>query len=421
MKTLFKNGKIYNPSDDTLLEADLLVDGEQIVKKEKNIKDDADRVVDASGSVLMPGFKNAHSHSAMTLLRSIADDMNLEDWLEKKIFPAERKMTADDVYLATIVACMEYVKNGITACQDMYFHQEASARAFNEFGFRANINGSLTDGDYDPYERILRESEKYYKSSSLVSYAIGVHSTYTCSKKTLQAVSKALKVLKRPFYLHMNETKYEADNALKRTGMYNAFYADSLSLFDYGGAVYHGVHMQDVELDILKKRNIGIVLNPCSNAKLNSGMVDFERYTKKGVVIGMGTDGASSNNSLDMFKELWTFYAVNHIKYNTTVSPKPADILKTATIGSARIMCLENSDVLEVGKNADIVMIDICDVNAMPFTDFAKYICYSANPTNVLLTMIAGKIVYENGKYAFGVDKKELFKDMQKSLNRIIN
>lgn len=424
MKIFFKNARIYDPITSTLSKSNLLVENDRISYIGDSVpKGDFDRTIDSSSYVLSPGFKNAHAHTPMVILRSVADDLVLEDWLNTTIFPLEAKLTGEDIYISTILGVMEYLRNGITAALDMYFLQEHEAKAFTDCGFRAVLNGSLTsvspDEDKKACDRILREHEKFYKYSKFVSYVPGVHSTYTTTPELLKGVSKAIHEIKRPFYTHMNETSFEAKNAHDKTGLYNVEYIDSLGLLDFGGAIFHGVHMQGSELDIIKKRGAGIVLNPCSNAKLNSGMASFCKYLKKGVNLALGTDGASSNNSLDMLKEMWTLYSVNHIKYDSVTEPKPSDIVRLSMTGSAKVMGLSDCDVLAVGKKADIVAFDITDVNAVPFTDFAKFLCYSANPSNVRLTMIDGKILYENGKYSLGFDKEEICKDVSKRLERI--
>lgn len=425
MNTLFKNANIYDPMENKLSKANLAVEKDKISYIGKDIPSvEFDRVINAKNYVLMPGFKNAHAHTPMVILRSVADDMVLEDWLNTTIFPLEAKLTGEDVYYSTILGIMEYLKNGITACLDMYFLQEHEAKAFSDCGFRAILNASLTssgesDEEEKAYKRILEEHEKFYNYSSFVTYVPGAHSTYTTTDSLLRGISRAIREIKRPFYTHMNETSFEAANAKKKTALYNVEYIDSLGLLDFGGGIFHGVHMQESELDILIKRGVGIGLNPCSNAKLNSGMADFCHYKDRGVILAIGTDGASSNNSLDVMKEMWTLYSVNHIKYNSVTKPTPRDILYAATVGSSKLMNLEYCDVLEVGKKADIVAVDISDVNAVPFTDFAKFMCYSANPSNVKMTMIDGKILYENGKYNIGFDKKSIAKEVTNRLKRI--
>ena len=431
---VIRNGKVYDVNNNKLIDTDVLVDGKTIKSIDKNeiskIAKDCEEV-DASGCVVMPGFKNAHAHSSMTFFRSVADDLPLEAWLSDVIFPYEAKMTEEDAFYGAILAVMEYLKNGIVACQDMYFHQKKIAEAFIKTGFRAVINGSLTsahNSDYDTereenksYKRVIEENEYFSSISDLISYAPGVHSTYTTSSKLMLGVAKAVKELRKGLYLHLNETAVEASTAKKKFNMTNTEYVESLGMFDFGGGIFHGVHMTDNEVGVLKKKNVGVVLNPCSNAKLTSGVADFERYKSYGVLTALGTDGASSNNSLDMFKEMWTLHATNHIKYNTIETPKPYDIVKSATVGSAKFMNLNDSQTIDKGQKADLVLIDISDVNVAPFTDFCKFLVYSANPSNVKMTMINGKVLYRDGKYNIGFDKSDIVKEVTARLNRIRN
>ncbi len=438
MLTHIMNGKVFDVRNNRLLDSDVIIrDGriESVVSRGagKAVLPEgaAAETIDASGCVVMPGFKNAHTHSSMTFFRSLADDLPLEAWLTEVIFPYEAKLTADDVYFGSLLAIMEYARNGITACQDMYFFQKEAIRAFVESGFRCVVNGSLTSNgskDYDTqkeeeasYARIMDENEFFSAVSPLVSYAPGVHSTYTTSAHLMKGVSRALHDLKKGLFLHMNETAVEASTAFKKFGMYNLQYVDSLGMFDYGGGIFHGVHMQDVELAIMKEKKVGVALNPCSNAKLNSGAPDFDRYAEWGILTGIGTDGASSNNSLDFFKEMWTLQALNHIKFDKILSPKPHDIVKAATTGSAEFMKLGDSAYVEPGQNADLTMISINDANAIPFTDFCKYLVYSANVSNVRMTMVAGKVLYHDGKYNLPVGKDDIISQVESRLTRIRN
>ena len=439
MAICLKGGKVFDLRNNALLDADVIVDGGKITRIASRSEAKGDggvpknaRIIDASGCVVMPGFKNAHTHSPMVFFRSLADDLPLERWLNEVIFPYEAKLTPDDVYFGSLLAIMEYLKNGITACLDMYFFQDSVAKAFVQAGVRCVVNGSLTSNakspDYDTqkeedasYERILSENDRFSSLSPLISYAPGVHSSYTTSARLMKGVSRAVRKLQKGFYVHMNETAFEASTAFSKFGMYNVQYADSLGLFDYGGGIFHGVHMQDVELDIMKAKGVGVSLNPCSNAKLNSGVPDFERYARHGILTGLGTDGASSNNSLDIFKEMWTLQALNHIKFDNILAPKPYDIVKAATVGSAKLMKLDSSLYVEEGQNADLIMVDISDVNAAPFTDICKFLVYSANVSNIKMTMVAGKTLYHDGKYDIGFDKADVIKEVVTRLNRIRN
>ncbi|HAL18539.1 MAG TPA: amidohydrolase [Spirochaetaceae bacterium] len=439
MAVCLKGGKVFDLRNNVLLDADVIIEDGKIRKvagrSEGKVSDAASkgaRIIDASGCVVMPGFKNAHTHSPMVFFRSLADDLPLERWLNEVIFPYEAKLTQDDVYFGSLLAIMEYLKNGITACQDMYFFQDSVAKAFVQAGMRCVLNGSLTSNakspDYDTqkeedasYERIMSENDRFSSLSPLISYALGVHSTYTTSARLMKGASRAVRELRKGFYLHMNETAFEASTAFSKFGAYNVQYADSLGLFDYGGGIFHGVHMQDAELDIMKAKGVGAALNPCSNAKLNSGVPDFERYARYRILTGLGTDGASSNNSLDIFKEMWTLQALNHIKFDNILAPKPYDIVRAATEGSAKFMKLDSSLYVEEGQNADLIMVDIGDVNAVPFTDICKYLVYSANVSNIRMTMVAGKVLYCDGKYDIGFDKNDVIKEVVARLNRIRN
>ena len=367
-----------------------------------------ERQIDCEGNVLMPGFKNAHAHSAMTVFRSLADDLNLQDWLNTMIFPREANMTGEDCYILTKLAILEYLTSGITAIGDMYLTPETIADACADMGMRCVLVSGLNK--FGPALSVMEDRYNQLNGKyDLVTYKMGVHAEYTCSKELLEEVSTLIHKYKAPLYVHMSETKTEVEGCIERYGMTPPALFEKLGLFDLGGSIYHGVHITDEDMEILKRNHIDVVTNPASNAKLASGIAPIEAYLKKGIPVSIGTDGASSNNCLDMFREMFLVTALAKLRENDPKAVDAMEVLKMATVNGAKSMQLIDADTLEEGKLADIIMIDLMQPNMQPLHNITKNIVYSGSKMNVKMTMINGKILYENGQFAKEVDVADIY------------
>ena len=377
-----------------------------------------DREIDCKGNLLMPGFKNAHTHSGMTAMRSYADGLPLQEWLETKIFPMEAKMTGDDVKLLTKLAIMEYCTSGITAAMDMYLTPYTIADAFTECGMRVvQVSGINKFGPSleEFEERFLKINGKNPLSTQLM----GFHAEYTCDPELLEKLSDLAHKYKQPMYTHNSETEAEVNGCIERYGKTPTAFLDSLGLFDFGGGGYHCVHMTDEDLEIFKKRDMSIISNPGSNTKLASGVADITKYLDKGINVALGTDGPSSNNCLDMFREMFLVTGLAKLREKNASAVDALEVLKMATKNGAKAMLLNDSDVLAEGKQADMIMIDLFQPNMQPFNDIARNIVFSGSKQNVKMTMVAGKILFEDGKYNIGVDPYEVYAEATKIMDRL--
>ena len=258
-------------------------------------KETWDREIDGNGNLLLPGFKNAHTHSAMTFLRSHADDMKLDEWLNKRVFPAEAKLTGEDIYWLSKLAVMEYLTSGITAMFDMYMFKPEMEKAMRECGFRMvycesinNFGGTLEAVEAD-YHRYNQDPER------LISYQLGFHAEYTTSREMMEGIAALAGKYKAPVYVHCSETKHEVEDCVERTGMTPPVYMDSLGLFQYGGGLFHGVHLSEEDFAVIQKRKLCVVTNPGSNLKLASGIADVKKMLDRGILVAIGTDGPASN------------------------------------------------------------------------------------------------------------------------------
>ena len=377
-----------------------------------------EREIDLNGDLVLPGFKNAHAHSAMTFLRSYADDLPLQSWLFDKVFPLEARLTPEAVYAFTRLAVLEYLSGGITASFDMYFHRDAYARANIHCGFRTVICGALSAGD-----KISVAADDYAKFNALdplISYLPGVHAEYTADEKLLRGMSELVHELKSPFWTHNSETKSETDGCFERHGMSPTEYLDSLGLYDFGGGGYHCVWFSERDIDIFAEKGLWAVTCPCSNAKLASGIAPLERFEKRGVRLAVGTDGPASNNALDMFREMYLACVLQKLRLNDAAACPAENILLAACSGGARAMGLDGCDSLAEGKAADLAVISLHRPNMRPIHDVAKNLVYSGTRDNVRMTMVAGRILYENGEFHVGCDAEEIYAEAEKYAKELI-
>ena len=388
------------------------------VGKETNTALKFDREIDCKGNLLMPGFKNAHTHSGMTAMRSYADGLPLKEWLETKIFPMEANMSGDDVKLLSKLAIMEYLTSGITAAMDMYLTPYTIADAFTECGMRiVQVSGINKFGPSieEFEERFLKINGKNPLSTQLM----GFHAEYTCDKELLTKLSDLAHKYKQPMYTHNSETKVEFDECVGRYGVSPTVFLDSLGLFDFGGGGYHCVYLTDEDIEIFKKHDMSVISNPGSNTKLASGIAPIQKFIDSGLNVALGTDGPSSNNCLDMFREMFLVTGLAKLRENNASAVDALTVLKMATKNGAKAMLLDDCDVLAKGKQADMIMIDLCKPNMQPLNDIARNIVFSGSKQNVKMTMVAGKILYEDGKYNIGIDEETVYEEANDIITRL--
>lgn len=367
-----------------------------------------DREIDAGGNLVMPGFKDAHTHSGMTFLRSYADDLPLQEWLFEQVFPMEDKLTGEDVYWFTILANMEYLTSGITANFDMYKKNEAIARAVKDTGFRTVLCGSINDFGGTVAE-VEEEYLRFNEDSPLLSYQLGFHAEYTTGRKLLEEMAALGQKYQAPVYTHNSETANEVQGCIGRYGTTPTAFLDQLGMFEYGGGGFHCVHMSEEDLQICRDKNIWVVTNPASNLKLASGIAPIQKMLDMGIGLAIGTDGPASNNCLDMFREMFLTTALQKVSTSDASAVDAMEVLHMATVGGAHAMCLPDCDVLAAGKQADMIVIDLQQPNMQPLNHIAKNIVYSGSKQNVKMTMIAGRILYEDGRFDIGIDPQEVY------------
>ncbi len=377
-----------------------------------------DSEIDCGDNLIMPGFKNAHTHSAMTLLRSYADDVPLQRWLNDKIFPVEKKLTGEDIYHLTRLAVLEYLTSGITAVFDMYLMPEKTAQACIDTGMRCVLVSGLNNFT-SSVEQVEEEYLKWNGKHELISYRMGFHAEYTCSKDLLYRLAQLSHKYHAPVYTHLSETKREVEECMARCGVPPAVYLDSMGLFEFGGGGYHCVHMTPADMDVFRRRRLCVVTCPASNMKLASGIAPAAKFERMKIPVAIGTDGAASNNCLDMFREMFLVSGLSKLKENDASSLNAMSVLNMATVNGAFAMGLADADVLAEGKYADLILIDLKQPNMQPLNSITGNIVYSGSKSNVKMTMIGGKILYSNGEFHVGDSPESIYRECEKIVRRV--
>ena len=386
---------------------DVSVENGKIVAVGKDLS--GSEVLDLSGKLLAPAFYNTHTHSAMTLMRGVSDDDDFNTWLFKKVLPLEEKLNGRMVYYGTMVAMMEMARNGIAGFVDMYFFLEDIARAVLDFGMRALITRGLVDDGGDDGGR-LEENVEFHKKWSgkdgRIFAGLGPHSPYTCSVGYLKRVADVARVEEMPVTIHLYEAAWERDR-------YDA--RDVLEVFDgVKIIVAHAVQFKEEEVGVLKGEEIFVSHNPSSNLKLGNGVAKVAEMVKEGVKVSFGTDGAASNNTLDIRHEMRLASLLQKMKDPTLM--RVEEVLDMATRIGAMAMGV-NGGVLEVGKEADIAVYDLSDPSCLPIQNLKSHLVHSS--CVVYATMVKGRWVYFDGEYP-NVDPKEVMRGFKKAAKELL-
>ena len=419
MKILLKNAKILTMLSPDIIEGDIVVIENKIAYIGQNSEQFApfDLIRNINGNLLMPGFKNAHTHSAMAFLRSKTDDHDLQDWLFNNVIPRENFLTEDDVYWLDKIAFLEYLTSGITGCFDQYYFPLGTAKAGEEMGMRVTLLGTynVLYGKED-----LRNLYHHFNDKDgLIRYCFGIHAEYTCPDNELQVMYELLQEEKAPFFTHISETEKEVKDCLNKRGITPVKFFVDKGFYDYGGGGYHCVHFTDEDAMLYKNKNLIVVTCPGSNTKLASGIAPIQKYVDLGIDVAIGTDGPASNNCLDMFKEMTLVFSLSKVSRKDPKSLNAFTILKMATVNGAKAMGLKNNGVLAVNNYADIIEIDLSRPNMQPLNNIVNNIVYSGSKDNIKMTMIDGKILYSDHEFHINEDISNVYQKCQEITERI--
>jgi 5-methylthioadenosine/S-adenosylhomocysteine deaminase len=362
--------------------------------------------IDAAGAVVMPGLINTHTHAPMVLFRGLADDLALMDWLQKYIFPAEAKTVSPEfVRAGTRLAALEMIESGTTAYADMYYFEEEIGRATKAAGLRGVLGETIIQfpvPDAKTPAESLARAERFaaeFAGDELITPAVAPHAMYTLDAETLKACRALADRLRMPVIIHLAETTDEVKNADEKYHATPTAFLDSLGFWRPGTLAAHGVHLTPADIQILANRHVAVSHNPESNMKLASGIAPVEALRKAGVVVGLGTDGAASNNDLDMFEAMrQTAFLHKLVAGDPRAIPAPV-ALEMATIDGARALGLEKKiGSLEAGKRADLLVVSMASARQTPMYDPISHLVYVTRGDDVRTTIVNGKVLMRDRK-----------------------
>ena len=422
MKTIIKNATLLSETGYGVGNWHITIANKRITSITKELPETTGaNVIDAKGNLLIPGFYNAHTHAAMTLFRGYGEDLPLQRWLEERIFPAEDRLNYENVTVATRLAIAEMLKGGIVSFSDMYMFQDAVAEVVLETGMKANLSRALVsfspDADIKTDSRFAQAKdlvETYQDADDeRVKVDFSLHAEYTNVPHFIAQVAEYSSANNLRMHLHVSETEKEHHECIARHGKTPTRLFYDLGALNTPTLAAHCVWVSDEDIAILAEKGVSVVHNPISNLKLGSGVMPLGKMLNSGVNVCFGTDGVASNNRLDILREMQTA-AILHKGIlldptATTASQMPKLATRNGALAQGRTDCGE----IRIGARADLVLIDRNSVHNMPCFDDYAMLCYSAERSDVLLTMVDGRILYQNGTYTL-IDEERLRYDAQK-------
>ena len=365
-----------------------------------------DRIKSMPGKLLIPGLINCHCHAPMVFLRGIGSDLNLQDWLFHYIFPTEARWTDAGIRAASELAILELLASGVTSFSDMYYRNVQTIQALCEAGMKANLCRSTQGRPELPYEQNTDCKEGLALFDQFHGYNGGkiridlcIHAEYTNTPATIEAYSAACLERGAGMHLHLSETRHEQMECIKKYGMTPAALFEKLGTFKNPTTAAHCVWVTQEDMEILKANGVSPVHCPSSNMKIGSGFAPIQQMLDRGINVTIGTDGAASNNNLNMLEEMHLVSVIHNGYTGDPTVVKPGDVLKMATINGARLQGRSDTGSLELGKKADIVAIDFDKPHLIPALDYPAMLCYAVQGSDVCMTMVDGQILYQNGEY----------------------
>ena len=363
----------------------------------------SENTLEGNGKLAIPGLINCHTHLAMTLFRGLAEDITLEKWLSDTIWPLEAKLTSKDVYAGSLLGCLEMVKNGVTCFSDMYFFEHKVAEAVEMAGLRAVLaSGIIEAGDLERGEKMLREAVDFAEeyngyADGRVTTLLGPHTAFTCSEELLAKVREKASQADLGIHIHVAESKEMAEKVREEFGFSEVGLLENLGFLSHDVLAAHCIHLTREDMAVLAKRGVKVAHNPAANLKLAQGVAKVKELIDAGVTVGLGTDGAASNNSLDMFESMKVAALLQKTSYGDATVLPSMKVLEMATIRGAEALGLERKiGSLEVGKRADIILVDLKKPNLTPLHDLCASLVYSARGCDVDSVIVDGEVVMEN-------------------------
>ncbi|MGZ7048564.1 MAG: amidohydrolase family protein [Methanobacterium sp.] len=395
----------------------VLIENDKIIDMAENTGQmDADEIINGEKRVLMPGIVNTHTHLSMNLLRGLADDLPLDTWLNDYIWPVEANLTGDYCYAGALLACVEMIKSGTTTFNDMYFFMDHVARAVDEAGLRGMLcHGMIDLGNEEKRKAEFKETMRIIQNchntaEGRIKVAFGPHAAYTCSEELLRWVREKADKMGLKIHMHVSETEFEVQQVREAHGSRPFEYLDEIGFLGDDLIAAHAVWLSDKEIEIIKEENVSLSHNPVSNMKLASGVSPVSRLISSGVNVSLGTDGAASNNNLDMIEEMKIAALLQKVNnMDSTVLPAQK-VFEMATTGGAKALGLQDEiGTIEVGKKADLVLLNMETPHLTPFRHPVSHLVYAANGSDVDTVICNGQILMKNKELEV-LDETEVIK-----------
>ncbi|NEW06033.1 amidohydrolase [Paenibacillus sp. SYP-B3998] len=428
-KTLIKNGIFITINEaKTFIKGCMVIEGNQITyigELAPEPHENYDEVVDGTNKVYMPGLVNTHGHAAMSLLRGYGDDLALQIWLEEKMWPMEAKFSSQDVKWGTLLSIVEMIKGGTTTIVDMYDHMNEVAIAIEQSGMR----GVLTRGVIglcppEIQDAKLKEATEFArnwhgKADGRITTMMSPHAPYTCPPDYIERIVQAAHDLNLPIHTHMSETSREVQANVDQYGLRPVAHLEKIGVFSRPTLVAHGVHLLDEEIQILKQYDVRISHNPGSNLKLASGVARVPELLRAGVKVSLGTDGAASNNNLDMFEEMRLAALIHKGVSGDPTAVPAAEALLMGTKMGAESVWLQDVGQLSQGMKADFIALDIDQPHFLPKTDFVSHIVYSASAKDVVDVCVNGEWIVRKGE-CLKLDEEKIKSEFEQCFDKLI-
>lgn len=391
---------------------------EEIYSGRKLIK--VDKIIDGKDKLAMPGLVNTHTHLGMSLFRNYADDLPLHEWLNDEIWPIEAKLEPEDIYWSSLLSMVEMIETGTTTFMDMYFFMDEVGKALEDSGMRGVLSRGMSDDNdeklnQEKFDDLVELHKNWHnKLDGKSKVAVGTHSIYICGAEFLKTATKYAKELEIPIHIHLSETKKEVKDSYELHGKSPIEYSKDIGLFQVPTIAAHCVVTDENDLNILKECNVFPVNNPGSNMKLASGFAQIDKMIKMGIPVALGTDGSSSNNNLNMFEEINLAAIINKGITGDATAVTAYDALEMATVNGAKaLQWFDDIGSLEVGKKADIILIDLDKSHLYPRHNLISSLAYSVQGSDVDTVIVDGNIIMEE-RVIKTLDLKRIKKEVER-------
>ena len=385
------------------------------------------QAIDCSGLLIMPAFYNTHAHSPMSLMRGFGENMALDDWLNKKIWPFEAHLNSDSIYWGTLLSMAESIKNGIVSTSDMYYFTSDMVRAYADAKVKGNISRALVNFDQTKFEDMesVTEMKKAFEDlngieDGRIIIEASIHGEYTSDEDTVRSLAEFAKEQNMRMHIHLSETLKEHQECIEKRGVTPCKYFDDCGLFDVPTVAAHCVWISEEDMDILKDKNVNVSHNPQSNCKLASGIAPYHDMLEKGINVTLGTDSVASNNSLNFFETMKLSGLLAKVKALDPTLISPKDILHSATRGGAIAQGREDCGIIKTGYRADFIALDLSSPSMNPIHDIANNLVFSADPSDIKMTVCDGNILYRNGQFIH-LDIEEIIENTKAETGRILS